>query len=281
MIGFKEDGRTQDGGSSGREVSELSCEAVDELAGAYALGAMPDEERLAVERHLESCPETHRELRDLVETAALLAYGCEEEAPSPLLRERLLAAAQRDLEPPAPLETPPQAPVSIRTPARNPARAQRRWFSTPALGGLAAVLAVLAIGLGVWSASQQSTIQQKDARLVSQQRVLTALAAGAAAMPMPATGALPAGLLIQPAGNQPALLVVDVPPATSGKTYQAWFIVAGHPQSAGLFDGSSSGPVVIQLNGSISRAQAVAVTIEPRGGSSAPTSAPVMQRALS
>ena len=43
----------------------MNCEEIEELAGAYALGALPEAERAAVSAHLATC-DTHPEMRELV-----------------------------------------------------------------------------------------------------------------------------------------------------------------------------------------------------------------------
>ena len=61
------------------------------LAGAYALDALPDDERAAFEAHYESCELCLQEVREFRETAGLLA-GAEAEAPPPELRDATLRA---------------------------------------------------------------------------------------------------------------------------------------------------------------------------------------------
>ncbi|MEO1447889.1 MAG: anti-sigma factor [Bacteroidota bacterium] len=52
------------------------------------------------------------------------------------------------------------------------------------------------------------------------------------------------------------------------QVYQLWAIIDGQPVSAGLLSDLGSGPVLKQLSG---RPQAFAITVEPEGGSDAPT----------
>lgn len=73
--------------------------------GAYILGALPDDERIAFEQHLQQCPSCQEELRELGPIAALLPRLYDEidlpevEAvpadlePSPELKEHILAGA--------------------------------------------------------------------------------------------------------------------------------------------------------------------------------------------
>ncbi|MGI8565700.1 MAG: anti-sigma factor domain-containing protein [Pyrinomonadaceae bacterium] len=65
----------------------------------------------------------------------------------------------------------------------------------------------------------------------------------------------------------------DLPPAPPGKAYQLWLIADGKPQSAGVFTTDEAGRAVLrgQVPAGGRRASAFAVTLEPAGGSSAPT----------
>jgi anti-sigma factor RsiW len=69
-----------------------------ELLGAYALGALPEEERVSFERHLAGCPTCQQELRPLLIAARALPLGVGERTPSPSLRERLRRAALDESE---------------------------------------------------------------------------------------------------------------------------------------------------------------------------------------
>ena len=63
-------------------------------------------------------------------------------------------------------------------------------------------------------------------------------------------------------------VVLPVPPA--GKQYQLWALEDGKPKDAGMI-GVSDGKSGLQKMKNISSAQAFAVTLEPAGGSKAPT----------
>jgi anti-sigma-K factor RskA len=70
------------------------------------------------------------------------------------------------------------------------------------------------------------------------------------------------------------LRVTGLEAAPSGKTYEAWVIPKGHaPKPAGLFSGGTS--TIIHLRGTVPHNAVVAVTVEPAGGVTAPTSTPI------
>jgi hypothetical protein len=73
-----------------------------------------------------------------------------------------------------------------------------------------------------------------------------------------------------------ALLVADLPVLSSDQDYQLWYINGDGPLSAGTFDSSGSGTAWRVLEGTMHAGDGVGVTIEPNGGSAAPTSEPIV-----
>jgi anti-sigma-K factor RskA len=61
-----------------------------------------------------------------------------------------------------------------------------------------------------------------------------------------------------------------------GKTYEAWVIRHGRPLPAGTFDGRRL-PIVVKLTRRAVAGSVVAVTVEPDGGSKAPTTQPLFK----
>ena len=66
------------------------------------------------------------------------------------------------------------------------------------------------------------------------------------------------------------ILAKDLPRPEAGKVYQVWMIDSDGPTSQGTFE--TGGEMI--MNG-VKGADRVAVTVEPKGGSEQPTSAPV------
>ena len=64
------------------------------------------------------------------------------------------------------------------------------------------------------------------------------------------------------------------------KTYQVWALRGDEPASIGFLDDPARGEVVTTLGVDLSGADAVAVTVEPLGGSPQPTTTPVLQARL-
>jgi anti-sigma-K factor RskA len=117
---------------------------------------------------------------------------------------------------------------------------RRRWVAR-GLAVAAAAVACIAVGLGV-SLSQSSHPQQSWTVAVGPNGKATISVSGLSAAP-------------------------------HGKTYEAWVIPTGHaPRPAALFSGSTS---AMHLSGTVPQHAVVAVTVEPAGGSTKPTSTPI------
>lgn len=77
------------------------CREWRESLGAHALGQLPDEERAALEAHLEGCPECRAELESLTGVARLLpladpAHFGTAPAPPPSLADRVVATIRTE-----------------------------------------------------------------------------------------------------------------------------------------------------------------------------------------
>jgi anti-sigma-K factor RskA len=217
------------------------ADEVHALVGPYALDALDEGEERSFEQHLALCARCREELAGLREAAASLAYAAPPTAPPPELKQRILAQARA--------ERPNVVPLKRR----------RNW--TPALGAAAAIAACAAVALGIWafslSGSQdpvESVLSKPGSRLVS----------------MGTAGAM----AVAPDGT--AVLQVSVPPAPSGKTYEAWVIRNGKAKAAGLFPGRA-GTSVVEIPRPVRPGAVVAVTLERAGGVQQPTSKPLAQ----
>ncbi len=95
--------------------------------------------------------------------------------------------------------------------------------------------------------------------------------------------AKPEGKVFLNAKQGVLLMTSNLPPAPDGKTYEMWIIPAGgKPVPAGLFQTEPSGTAVYLQAAAVDLAAtgAVAVTLEPTGGSPQPTSQPILVAAL-
>ncbi|HLM36998.1 MAG TPA: anti-sigma factor [Gaiellaceae bacterium] len=209
------------------------------LAAPYALDALPEAEERRFEEHLASCTRCREELGSLKEAAASLAYAAAGPAPPPELKERILTQARGERDNVASL------------PARR-----RNW--TRPLSAAAAIAASVAIGLGVWTATRPSE-GNAFTRVLAQP--------GARLMEMGAQGA------VAVAPNGEAALILRVPPAPAGKTYEAWVMRPDTIEPAGVFRGND-GTTVLTIPRHVPRGSVIGVTVERAGGVDQPTQKP-------
>src|SRR4051794_23986144 len=101
-----------------------------ELVALYALDALPETDRAAVERHLDVCPECTGELAACRAAASELAYTVPARRAPEALRARVLSAIDREAPSPA------AAPVTV---------VPRRHGTTPWWLAAAAVLAAVLV----------------------------------------------------------------------------------------------------------------------------------------
>ena len=221
-------------------------ESIHELTAGYALDALDPEEREAYEAHLETCESCQAELSTFWETTHGLAIAAFGPAPSSELRARIVTQARDEKRVVVPLES-------------------RRRPLVPVLAAVAAVAAAVAIGIGVWATHISGQLDRTRSTLdvlVDPESQTVALATGR-------------GRLVVDPDGQAVLVVHDLGPAPSGKTYETWIIEGGQPVSAGLFAGRH-GTSVVDVDGNVGEGSVVAVTLEQSGGVDAPTTNPVV-----
>ena len=137
----------------------------------------------------------------------------------------------------------------------------RRRIAAPVLASAAAVAALVAVALGVWSLGLSNDLDDANS-------VLAVLSDPNARVHPTADGE--ANLVVTPTGRA-ALVVKMLAPAPAGKDYEIWVFENGVPKSAGLFER----PGATMLSRKVEPGQTVAVTLEPDGGVDAPTSDPL------
>ena len=89
-------------------------------------------------------------------------------------------------------------------------------------------------------------------------------------------------VLMTDQGAVALLAALDLPPLPPDRVYQVWLVRGSLRYSAGIFtvDPSGFGQALIRLVGPLGEFDAIAITIEPRGGSQWPTSTTVLRSDL-
>jgi anti-sigma-K factor RskA len=213
----------------------------DELA-AYVLGSLDPAESEEMERHLETCADCRERLLWLRPAAELLPESVENRVPSPQLRERLMAEVRADA-------------ARRREVTPEGRRRPRGWLSRPAIA--IATVAVLAAGVagyevGTGGGGGTTTITGPQAK----------------------SGALAS---LERNGDSGTLQVSGLSQLPASEVYQAWVQRGGGMEPSSLFAARMDGTATAAIPSHLDGAKAVAVTVEPRGGSRRPTSAPLVR----
>jgi anti-sigma factor RsiW len=242
------------------------------LTGAYALHALSDRESEEFARHLAACGACAQEVRELQETAARLALATAE-TPSGEFRARVMAAI------PEVRQLPPLVPVTDASSRSFGTQHWRRWRHRLPQLALAACLALAVVsgGIAVNAEHQMQQERSRSAQAQTQTTVLSALLAAPDASFR--TGQVKGGgsstIVTSASRQQTAFVYQGLAPLPSSKTYQLWYSKDGKMVPAGLVPaGSVDGSTM--LVGTPTGAAAVGVTVEPKGGSAAPTTTPVV-----
>ena len=215
-----------------------------------------------------------RQLAGQFQAAAdLLPRALEEQAGSPSLKERILAEAAADL--------PRQDRAVPERIHRDRLPRQWRWpgWFSPRPAAAMAVLILAIVSLATWNVILWGQVSERDQTLVAQDRLLEAIAAGARISLLAGTEAAPqanATLIQEPGAGSVFLLVDNLPPLPESQQYQVWKITGEGPASAGIFSSTDSVEQLEILSADFFGADAIGVSIEPKGGSPQPTGAIVL-----
>jgi hypothetical protein len=139
-------------------MTEQDCQPTREMLEAYALGALDEDERAAIDDHLRTCADCRRLADELIETAHKLP---------------LAVGAASPLQPPTTLK----ARVLGQVAPEEDGESRRRWWWRPSVA-LALVSLVLAGLFAAWDArlddalSQERDLRARLARLQVQQELV-------------------------------------------------------------------------------------------------------------
>jgi len=246
--------------------------------GALALGALPDDEAVAVQEHLQTCESCSAELAGFRDTVAMLAAVSAEAPPASLRRSVMSRIAVTPQLPPlmAPAAPAPSAPPPADIPATDSGAAKpttdrpdnvvplRRWYRRP--GALvAAAVAALVIGagavFGITQANQNNEVAQTPEQCVAQ------AADRQTTTPVDGQGSV----VYAPSCSAVTIDVTGLPDLPDDRTYQLWALAGDQPRSLDVLPDASAGQPQLVTKPTQPGENAVAITVEPAGGSAAPT----------
>lgn len=211
---------------------------IHELAPFYALDALSAEERAAFEAHLDDCERCRSELAEFDGGVEALARSVAEPAP-PEMKSDVMARIDAATSPGGGTVTP----------------LFRRM--APVIAAAAAIAALVFV-IGLVSVSEQERI---DAVLASDDAVTVTIAAEVVAS---------AEVVYTPSGDA-VFSAAGLSAVPDTETYQLWLIGDDGPVSAGTFEPDAEGGALVLLDGDVTPGLVLGLTIEPAGGSEAPT----------
>jgi len=243
-------------------MSEMTHSQAEELAGAFALGALDRDEDAAVRAHLADCREAHPELEAALGAGIVMAESLEPVSPSASVRDRLMATIER-------------MPQAKSQPGVEPARDSRRgwldWLSPRVARPLAVAAVAAVIAVGAWNIGLQSQLGQRDAAL---RAIASAISGGQAAFRV--EGQAGHGYVVETPGEGAALVVTDLADLPPDRIYELWLLnPAGSPVAVGTLASTQDAVAVVQLERDLSGFSIFAVTVEAERVT-APSSDPVI-----
>ena len=238
--------------------ASIDCEEALSLVPAYSIGATDEAETRLVKAALEVCPDVAVELREYQSMVGGLLHSAPTVAPTPMLREKLLQAALNPLAQPA---------VAVSAPRLAPRRRiAPAWFA-------AAAAVALLIGSNLYWAGQVNDLEDQRNLLMA----LSANSAGQIALVSTEASRPSATLYYSNQSQYVVLSAQDLPALTDAFIYQLWLLRGDEQISAGIFrvNNDGTGSLLFRPSEDLSAFEAVGITVEPAGGSPAPTTTPI------
>jgi anti-sigma-K factor RskA len=232
----------------------MSEHRLDELLALGAAGALTADEQRELDRLLAADPAASREFADLQVAASVLAEAASEPPPAHL-RERVLDTAATEAQPGVEKShgggTPVNAPV---VPIHR-----RRWMIPATAVAAAAIL--LVGGLVIERIADAPTSDELSAVLDDPRAITVEL-----------TGSIGQLQLVKsPSENATVLMGHGITAPDSDHEFQLWAIHDGEMADMGTFMPTTTGDVMMMMDGVSPPDTEYAVTIEPMGGSEEPT----------
>jgi anti-sigma-K factor RskA len=232
-----------------------------DTAGAYLLGALPEDESYSFELHLSSCAQCQRDVHQLASAANGLGTAVPMVTAPPELGQRIRSIVRAEAE--LLQAAGPEADRPVRRSRARPAWLGGGSWPAPRI----AVAATLAVGLlcGVLVGSTLLGGSTPGTRTISAQVLQPGVAHDASAA-------------LAVTGQRGTLSVSHFPAPPAGRVYEVWKLGSGgapRPTDA-LFSVNSRGNGTVAVPGSLHGVREILVTAEPLGGSPAPTRKPIL-----
>jgi anti-sigma-K factor RskA len=259
-------------------------EWLDDVA-VYALGSMTMQDAQRVRAHIATCQICRREYALLAPAVGALAESAEAYTPgngpivaSPELKARIMRTVRPE-RPVAPSAPQPDAPV------RRSAARRERPVLWPVYLVAAACLAIALIS-SISDVMLSGQLKQSQTELAQLRSRTNALASALADRQAAISDLLSSGAKHYPvdngevvrSGSRLYIAMYDLATPPRGHVYQAWTLPKGSKTMAPslTFVPDSHGVAFVSLPAGASDTSAVAVSLEPEGGSKQPTTKPLI-----
>ncbi|MEE4025925.1 anti-sigma factor [Gordonia sp. PKS22-38] len=246
----------------------MSDDELLDLAPAVGLDAVHGTELDEVTQRLDSASlevrdAFHREVTATREAMANVSHVTAM-APPQTLRDRVLAAARAEAAAPTdetPVPPAPESPAESPSATVIPLQRRRRILYAAAAAVVAVAIGAIGWVIGVASSSD-------DAPTPTAEQVFAAGDVRSTSGDV-ATGR--ATVTYSPSADAGVLVMNDVPPPQPGTVYQMWLVGPTGETSAGTMTDEDVAPSTTAVIEGLGDATALAFTVEPPGGSTAPT----------
>jgi Anti-sigma-K factor rskA/Putative zinc-finger len=239
------------------------------LAGAYALDALAEPDRVRFKRHIAGCEACRQEAGSLREAAGRLA-AVPAVPPPPRVREQVLTEAARTRQ---------QPPLIADGPAGSGTGRRGISWRAPrmavALAGGCILVALVLGGLFIHT-QQRLSLEQAHNRAIA-----TILNAPDATI-MSAQGASGGSATVVMSHRDRALVLTTamLPALPAGQRYQVWLMGPRRTRAAGMLPAPRRGMTAPLVVSRVAAGDMVGLTAEPASGSAVPSSAPVLMLVL-
>jgi anti-sigma-K factor RskA len=234
-------------------------EHVTDMLPAYVLGALTEDELSQLAQHLAGCPTCQAECSLLQQVADDLPLALVQTTPPPRVKESLMSAIH--------------SPRSLGDRSTRPTLWQKLadFFRMPLPAAGLALIVLLVVGnifliFRLNRVNQQSMIPMQVVALANTQN---------------APGAM-GTLILDEKGDYGTLVVDKLAELGSASQYQVWLIKDGQRSSGGLFSVNPDGYASLEIIAPqpLNQYDSIGITIEPSGGSPAPTGSKVLGGAI-
>jgi len=228
------------------------------LTGVYALDALaPGAEHDRFIRHVRRCQACTAEVTGLREVATSLALAAAAEPPA-AMRARVLAAVGRTRQLPPEMRSRPKPRPS--------------GFRLSVAVAVAALVAVAVLAIAQVNTSRQLNQARRQSQAIA--AVLSAPDARILAKPTTVGGVTT--VVVSPARRELVISASGLPVPPGGQVYELWLIGPPRVRSAGLLPAATAGHIGPVLATGLVAGDELGVTVEPAGGTSQPTTTPIV-----